>query len=128
MIIDCHGHYTTAPAALKEASHPTEGAAEIVQRAKKIGNVGETAQLTVTAQGTVVVHEKPKPAKSTLAGIFNPTDSHADAHQQHAHSAILPNNVDLTSMVLGVQGTLRSTNGKSGAALALHHLNEDSPK
>ena len=117
-----------APAALKEASHPTEGAAEIVQRAKKIGNVGETAQLTVTAQGTVVVHEKPKPAKSTLAGIFNPTDSHADAHQAHAHSAILPNNVDLTSMVLGVQGTLRSTNGKSGAALALSHLNEDTPK
>jgi len=118
-----------APNALKDAAHATEGSAEIVQRAKKIGNVGETAQLTVTAQGTVVVHEKPKVAKSTLAGIFNPTDSHADAHQANAHSVVLPNGVDLTSMVLGVQGTVRAgAGGRSGAALALHHLNEDTPK
>ena len=112
-----------APSALKDAAHPTEGAAVIVQRAHRHGAVGETAQLTVTNQGTVVVHEKKVAPKSTLAGIFNPTSSAAEEHIDRVHETVLPNNVDLTALVLGVQGTVRKSHGRlSGAAAAVSQL------
>jgi len=97
--------------ALPDAEHPLSGVDTITARAQRAGAIA-TQRVGETAQGTVHLYEPhaaPAP-RSTIATLFSPRpDPAAGAHAVHA--AALPNNVDLTAVVLA------STKSVTGASL-----------